>query len=61
MIAFLRATTTPPFFPGNRAKAELRSLTVPFRFGAQRRYRAMRPGVGKVPAAPLEPESSYHE
>lgn len=61
MVAFLRATTTPASVPGNRAEAESRSLTVPFHFGGQRCYRAMRPGVGKAPAALLELESSYRE
>jgi hypothetical protein len=41
-------------FPGNRAKAESQILSVPFRFGGQRRYRGMRLGLGKVPVALLE-------
>ena len=51
----------PPFFAGNRAKAESRRLYGPFRFGAPRRYRAMRPEVAKAPVALSEPESSYRE
>jgi hypothetical protein len=57
----LRAIAIPPFFAESRAKAESRSLSVPFHFGGQRRYRAMRPGVGKAPAALLELEWSYRE
>ena len=56
-----RAIAIPPFFRGNRAKAESRSLSLPFLFGGQRRYQAMRPGVGKAQAALLELEASKRE
>ena len=56
-----RAIAISPFFPGNQAKAESRSLSLPFLFGGQRRYQAMRPGVGKAPVALLELESSNGE
>jgi hypothetical protein len=57
-VSAVRAIAIPLFFLGNQARAESRTLSLPFLFGGQRRYQAMRPGVGKVPDALLELESS---